>query len=175
LKAESKSITARIGLIFTVLIILIGAITLFAPGYKSKPTGTIALSCLGYTSSHNPNTVFIVISNSNPTTIVYFVCDPELKSNGSWPRFPSPVGVRMDLLSPSQSLMLAIKAPSAGGEARIPVLWGTLSPTKRQQLRMFFRTHNYFRRPVYSTGVGGVYSMNTNGLYTNYVENIQLE
>jgi len=170
LKTESRPITSRIALILFLLVILIGAITLLAPGYKSKPAGTIALSCLGYTTPSNPEkSIFITISNPNPKTIVYFVCDPESKSNGSWPRFRPSVGVRTDLLSPSQSLMLEIKAPSTGGEVRIPVLWGTLSTSKWQRLKdelaAFFRMNISHRRVM-------VY---TNGFYTDYLEGIDLD
>jgi hypothetical protein len=180
LKTESKPITSRVALILIVLVILIAAITLLAPGYKPKPTGTIALSCLGYTTPSNPKkTIFITISNANPETIVYFVCDPESKSNGSWPRFQFPTGVSMDRLSPGQSLMHEIKAPFAGGEVRVPVIWGTLSPSKGQQLRnkveAFFRAHKLFGRGTVYSSRAVAYTPHTNGLYTDYLEGIDLD
>lgn len=155
-----QKITVTVG----VFVVLFGAFV--ALTIARKPSPRVVFSYQGIATSSNTNLVSIAITNHSASSIVYFVGDPVLKSNGVWGSLQYTPGTKLVRLGAGQSATGVVSAPPSTGEARVPVLWGfTYSPnaTRWQQIRediaACFRMHDF-------RGVGA--------LYTNYVAGITL-
>lgn len=132
----------------------------------SKAPPRVVFACAGISRSSNTNLISIAITNQSTSSIVYFVGEPVLKSNGVWGGFSCPMGTKLVRLSAGQSARALITAPAGLGEARVPVLWGfTYSPNAnrwqeiQEDVVEYFRMHDYRGRGA---------------LYTNYVAGINL-
>ena len=133
---------------------------------RSKSSPQIVFSYRGISTSSNTHVISIAITNQSTSSIVYFVGDPVLKSNGVWGSFQYPTGTKLVRLAAGQSATGVVTARSATGEARVPVLWGvtySANATRWQQIRedvaAHFRMHDFRGRGA---------------LYTNYVGDIKL-
>jgi hypothetical protein len=134
--------------------------------FQRKSAPEVSFSYVGVSTSSNTHLISIAITNQSTSSIVYFVGDPVLQSNGVWGAFQCPIGTKLVGLGSGQSTTGVVTAPSATGEARIPVLWGfSYSPTAtrwqeiREEVAAYFRMHDFRGRGA---------------LYTNYVPGIKL-
>ena len=118
-----------------VIVVLAGmlAVLTFAPRRSPK----IAFYPAGVSPSSNASLISIAISNQSASSIVYFVGNPVLKSNGVWGAFQFPTGTELLSLGAGQSVTNLVLAASATGEVKVPVLWGftyTADATLRQEI-----------------------------------------
>jgi hypothetical protein len=134
--------------------------------FTPRPSPKIACSCVGISTLSNASRIAIAINNRSASSIVYFVGEPLLKSNGTWGVFQYPAGTKLLRLGAGQSATGEVPALSASGEAKVPVLWGfTYSPnaTRWQEIRedvaAYFHMHDLRGRGA---------------LYTNFVTGIKL-
>lgn len=146
---------------FIVLFAAVASLTL-----SRKSSARVVFSYAGFSTTSNTHLISIAITNQSTSSIVYFVGDPVLQSNGVWGSFQCPKGTKLVGLGAGQSATGVITAPSATGEARIPVLWGftySLNATRWQEIGedvvAYFRMHDLRGRGA---------------LYTNYVVGVKL-
>jgi len=154
--------TQKIVVAVGAVVVLVGALAALTYARKSSPQ--VVFSCVGISTSSNSSLISIGITNQSTSSIVYFVGNPVLKSNGEWGSFQCPTGTKLVRLGAGQSAMGVITAPSATGEARVPVLWGftySPNPTRWQEIRedaaAYFRMHDFRGRgALYTNYVGGI-------------------
>lgn len=149
---------------FGALVGLATTLALLSSANKTSPQ--IAFSCVGISTSSNTSLISIVISNQSPSSILYFVGSPVLKSNGVWAAFQYPTGTKLQRLGAGRSVTSVVTGSPASGEARVPALWGfthTPNTTRWQEIRedvtAYLRMHDFRGRGA---------------LYTNYVTGFSL-
>jgi hypothetical protein len=154
----------RIASAVGVIVVLVGMLAVLIIVPKRSPQ--IAFSSAGVSTSSNANLISIAISNQSASSIVYFVGNPVLKSNGVWGAVQFPAGTKLLSLGAGQSVTDVVAAASASGEVRVPVLWGFIysaNATRWQAIRedvaAYLRMHDLRGRGA---------------LYTNFVTGIKL-
>jgi hypothetical protein len=144
------------------LVIVLTAISLAIP----QPSSEVSFSFGGVSNASNMNLVSIVISNPSSSEINYLVGDPELKFNGMWQPYRLPMGMRSMRLGAGQSITNTVATSEAGGEARVPILWGYVYTPKANGMQAMWEDAVAFLRTHNSRGRGA--------LYTNFVTGIKL-
>ncbi|MGO8698276.1 MAG: hypothetical protein ACLQVY_11230 [Limisphaerales bacterium] len=91
-----------------------------------------------------------LVTNESRLIIDYWICSPQVKSNGLWPVVQEPAWTASLRLAPGEANTFSVAAPATAMEWREPVRWGYRPTTKVRRwvgrLKSNFRLNWYLLR-----------------------------